>query len=427
MNTPQTSPSNLTSSAVRRKKIIRISLHVILPILIVAGSIGFLKYQVDTRPQAERKKPPRQAYLVTVEPVQRTVWTTSVTAMGKVTAAKEVTLSPEVTGVITRIDPEVVPGGVIEKGQLLFEIDSRDYQAVVTQRESDLARARLELKLETGNQSVARQEYKMLEEIIEEQDKELVLREPHLENAQAALGAAQAALDKARLDVQRCTIEAPFNAVIMEKFADLGARVSPASPLISILGTDEYWVEAAVPMDQLSWIRIPKDNGHNGSAVKIYNSSAWGESVYREGYVIRLLSQLEEEGRMARLLVTVEDPLELNQSQSGSPLLIGTYVRADIEGKPIQDVFPIGREYLRDGNTVWVINADNKLEIRPVEIVFRSKEIVCVTEGLSDGDRIVTSDIPAPVEGMELRMAETPAGQASAQPAEPAAREESRP
>jgi RND family efflux transporter MFP subunit len=404
----------------RRKKILRIGVHVILPLLVVAGSIGFYKHQIHTRPQAERRKPPRQAYLVTVEPVHRTAWTTSVSAMGTVTAAKEVTLSPEVTGVIIRIDPEVVPGGIIEKGQLLFEIDGRDYQAIVKQRESDLARARLELKLESGNQSVARQEYKMLEEIIEEEDKELVLREPHLENARAALEAAQAALDKALLDVQRCTIEAPFNAVILKKFADVGARVSPSSPLVSLLGTDEYWVEVSVPTDQLSWIQIPRANGHDGSNVKIYNPSVWGSSVYREGHVIRLLSQLEEQGRMARLLVAIEDPLELDGPRSGFPLLIGTYVRADIEGKPIPDVFAIGREVLRDGHTVWIMNTDNKLEIRPVDIVFRGREVVCVTDSLSDGERIVTSDIPAPVEGMELRTADMP-GQ------EPARREEARP
>lgn len=416
-------PAAPADSGVRRKKILRMSLNVLLPVLIVLVSIGFFKHQIETRPKAERRKPPRQAYLVTVEPVYQTVWITSVSVMGTVTAAREITVSPEVTGVITRIDPEVVPGGVIEKGQLLFEIDWRDYEAIVKQRESDLARARLELKLEAGNQTIARQEYRMLEEIIEEQDKELVLREPHLENARASLEAAQAALDKARLDVQRCTIEAPFNAVIMDKYADVGARVSPTSPLVSLLGTDEYWVEAAVPVDQLPWIQIPQANGHDGSPVKIYNPSAWGESVYREGYVIRLLSQLEEQGRMARLLVAVEDPLGLNGAQSGSPLLIGTYIRADIEGKPIEGVFPVRRETLRDGNTVWVMNPDDELEIRPVEIIFRGKEVVCITRGLSEGDRIVTSDIPAPVAGMKLRTAEE-SEESSAEPTVPAAQGE---
>ena len=374
-----------------------------LPICIVAFALGIYVYQIKTRPKAQRQKSPRQARLVSVETIHKTTCPTTISAMGTVVSAREITINPEVTGVIITIDPVVLPGGIIQKGQILYQIDSRDYQTMVRQRESEVEKAELNLKLESGNQTIAQQEYSMLEEVIQEQDKELVLRKPHLEEARAAMEAAKSMLDQAELDVQRCTIQAPFNAVIKEKYADLGARVSPTSPLISVIGVDEFWVEVLVSVNQLRWLDIPQTNENTGSAVHIYNSAAWGEEITREGRVIRLLGQLEEQGRMARILVAVRDPLGLDR-MAPPPLLISSFVRAEIQGRLITDVFPIQREYIRSGNQVWIMNENMKLEIRPAEIVFRSKDTVYIRNGFQEGDQIVTTDLSTPVEGMPLRV-----------------------
>ena len=385
------------------KRIIRFILSLTIPVFITAFALGVYVYQIKHRPRAERRKPPRQARLVNVETIHKTTCPIYVDAMGLVVPAREITITPEVTGVITSIDPVVLPGGIIQEGQILFEIDSRDYQAIVKQRQSDVEKAELNLKLESGNQTIARQEYEMLEEIIEEQDRELVLRKPHLEEAQAALEAAKALLDKAKLDVQRCTIKAPFNAVIKNKYTDLGARVSPSNPLVSLIGIDEYWLEAVVSVDQIQWIDIPKDNGQKGSAAKIYNPSMWGDSQYRQGRVVRLLGQLEEEGRNAKLLIAIQDPLCLTHNNMNLPLLIDSYVGAEIQGRQLIDVFPVKREYIRNGNQVWIMNENDNLQICPVEIVFGNKDTVYIRNGFQEGQKLVTTDISTPVEGMPLR------------------------
>ena len=107
---------------------------------------------------------------------------------------------------------------------------------------------------------------------------------------------------------------------------------------------------------------------------------------------------------MAQLLVSVKDPLSLHGDSSLPKLLIGSYVRVDIEGIQLLDVFRIKREYLREGNSVWIMNDVNKLEIRPIEIVFRSNDVVYVENGLQEGQRLIITDISAPVEGMDLRL-----------------------
>lgn len=388
---------------IKRPPLKSIMLWVISAVIIILA-LAFAKYQIDTRPKAERKKPPLQARLVTIQPAEQISHKTVVSAMGTVIPAKEITLSPEVSGRVVFVSPLVIPGGLIQEGQTLIRIDSRDYEAIVKQRQSELARAELNLKIEQGSQLVAQQEYKMLDDIIQDQDQELILRKPHLEEARAALEAAEAALASAQLDVERCTVNAPFNAVIQDKFVDVGAQVTAASALLKIMGTDEYWVEALIPVNQLAWITIPKNNRQAGSQAKIFDS-VWLPDSYREGTVIRLLGQLEEQGRLAQVLVSVKDPLALKSDSSDvPPVLVDSYVRVEIEGKTLPKVFPVSRDYLRDGDNVWIMDGDDRLRIVPVNVVFRDKDTVYLSNGLHPGDRIVTTDISAPVDGMLLRL-----------------------
>ncbi len=392
------SPSLITTT-------FRIILAWIIPVFIVILALVFAKHQIATRPKAQRQKPPQQARLVTVETAEKTNHKTVVSAMGPVIAAQQITLSPEVSGRVIYVNPLVIPGGAVQEGQILIKIDSRDYEAIVKQRQSELAQAELNLKLEQGNQLVAEQEYQLLNDIVQEQDEELILRKPHLEERRAALEAAQAQLAKAQLDVERCIVKAPFNAVIQEKLVDVGAQVTPSSSLLTIMGTDEYWVQAKVNVDQLHWIHIPDGDSQQGSSVKIFDGAAWGSDIWREGRVLRLLGQLEEQGRLAQVLVSVKDPLSLSSDSSKlPPILLGSYVRIKIDGKKIENVFSVKRDYLHDGDNIWLMNKNDQLEIRPVKVLFREKDTVYLSNGLQDGDRIVTTDISAPVDGMLLRL-----------------------
>jgi RND family efflux transporter MFP subunit len=385
--------------------VVNFIIKVIVPLLIVAAALGFTKHQMDTRPQAKRKKPPRQARLVMVETARQETMAAIVDkGMGTVMPAQRVTLMPEVSGLVTALDEDVIPGGFVEANQILLHIDPRDYHAALDQRLGERAQAHLNLKLELGNQKIALQEYELLSQEVEGDERELVLRQPHLASAEAALKAANAALARAQLDLERCRIAAPFNAVIETKHVDPGARVGPGSALLTLAGTDAYWIDLKVPVTDLKWIRIPQGNQRNGSKVKVIDQDAWGAHGWREGRVIRLLAGLETQGRMARLLVAVEDPLALHSQKGKPPMLLGSYVRAEIEGVDLTGGIPLRRELLRDGDQVWVMKGDQTLEIRPIDILFRGREQVYVGSGLAPGEKIVVTDIAAPVAGMALRL-----------------------
>jgi RND family efflux transporter MFP subunit len=343
---------------------------------------------------------------VKVIPVQQDNCATKVTADGVVVPAQQVTLRPQVSGQIVKISPDVVPGGIVRAGQKLIEIDHRDYEILVRQRQSDVAKADRDLKVEEGNQAVAKREYELLGEVITEQDRELVLREPQLASMEAAKQSAEAALEKARLDLARCDVLAPFNAIVQEKHVDFGATVSTNTNLVTLIGTDRAWVEVKVWISQLKWLNIPRTNGDSGSRVTIYNKLAWGADRFRTGRVLCLIGELETQGRMARLLVVVDDPFCLKPQNGNLPqLLMGSYVSAEIQGRTLKSVYPVKRSHLRDGDNLWIMNDTNQLEIKEVEISFRDSEQVYVAEGLTGNEKLVVTDIAAPVEGMPLRIA----------------------
>lgn len=407
MTTPTDSEQNAGSSARRGlPRFLWAAIKIALTLAILAVAAAAYKYQMDTSPKAQRQKPARQAKLVRVMPLEKSDRTTTVNAMGPVVPAQQVTLNPQVSGRIIEVSKALIPGGIVQEGEELVTIDPRDYRIQVQQRQGDVARAMRDLKVEQGNQAIAKQEYELLGEIVTEEDRELVLREPQLASAQSALESAKAALEKARLDLARCDIAAPFNAIIQEKHIDLGATVSLNTPVATLIATDEAWVELKVPIGQLKWLSIPQTNGATGSTVKIYNKLAWGPDRFRVGRVVRLYGELETEGKLAQLLVAVDDPFCLKPENRDKPqLLIGSFVNAEIEGRNLESVFAIERPLIHD-RTVWIMDPNDQLEIRPVDILFSATEEVFVSKGLNENERLVLTDIAAPVAGMPLRIAE---------------------
>ena len=429
-----------------------------LIVAILGGAIGVAAYWLTRRPQAMRRRPQTHAALVEIQRVQPVEEVVVVQAMGTVVPARSVELASRVGGQIVAVSPKFIPGGRFDADEWMVKVDPEDFrlslrlrsaqldkagadakqaEVAVAQREADVVGAESNLALEMGHQSAAAGEYELLGETIEPEDEALVLREPQLKQARANCSAAKAAvqaaaagfeaakasyaagevaLDQARLDLQRTQVPSPFNAMVRQRHVNVGAQVAAGSSLASLVGTDRYWVEVSVPVDQLKWIRIPGFNDPVGSKVRVYHAASWGPDTHRTGTVARLMSEIEPEGRMARLLVTVADPLDLLTSrQPRRPLILGSYVRVEFVGRTLQNVVRVQRTALRDGNRVWVMGSDDTLQIRQVKIAWAGNDHVCVSEGLTAGDRLIVSDLGAAVEGLPLRTADTPA--ASTRPA----------
>jgi RND family efflux transporter MFP subunit len=387
-------------------------LGIALPVLIVLVSLFIAAQLVTSAPQADRQGPrERQARLVTTWEVSVGEAPIRVEAMGTVAAARSANLRARVAGEIVEVSPQFIPGGHFEKGEPLLRIDPSNYKLAVARQRSAVSRAQAELRLEQANQAIARREYQALGEEIPEQDRGLVLREPQLQQIQADLASARSALESAQLDLERTTIRAPFSGILTSRLANLGDQADGAQSLGALAATDSFWVTVSVPVSQLRWIDIPRSRDEAGAAVRIFYPDAWGPDVYREGAVLRLEGALEEQGRMARLLIEVPDPLGL-QGEGRERLLLGAYVRAQIQGQTLQNVVALPPGLLQADDTVRVMRPDGRLELRPVTVIHRSAERVIVGEGLQAGERVVVTPLSGATDGMLLRVAASEAGDA---------------
>jgi RND family efflux transporter MFP subunit len=376
----------------------------LLPVVMLLVGVVVAVALMQSGPSAKREPPPRQARLVETRPVVIASAHTRIDAMGTVVPAESVALQPQVVGEVVSVSDDLEPGGLFRAGDELLRIDPRDYELAVLQRESEVAQAQSSLRLEQGQQSIAQREFEILNESMQAEDRELVLRQPQLESVRAQLALARASLEKAKLDLQRSRVRAPFNVMVESRAVDVGARVTTANTLATLVGTDACWLEVSVPVQDLQWISIPRGSNMAGSRVRIFNPVAWGEGVWREGRVIRLAGNLEKEGRMARLLVEVADPFTLKPENSDKPvMLMGSYVSVEIEGRPLEQVATIARAHLRDGDQLWIMGTDDALEIRKVDIAFRGHDQVLVAAGVKAGEQLVVTDLAAPVAGMLLR------------------------
>jgi RND family efflux transporter MFP subunit len=374
--------------------------------MVITAGIAGAAYITKSAPKARKRPPTRMAPLVQVINVNPDNHGVTVLAMGTAIPAREITLEARVAGEIVFINPEFIEGGFLEKGSEILRIDPQDYRLALTLAQARVKDAESKLKQLEEEAAAARDEWRNLYQGREKDDSKpppLLVKEPQLSAAKAMLTAEKAEVQKARLNLARTTIQAPFNAFVRAKNVDIGSQVSGQEKLAELVGTDEYWIQASIPVDRLNWIMIPRHPAESGSGVRILHRNGF----IIAGTVVKLLGDLESEGRMARILVEVKDPLNLNKGEKNQPaLLIGEYVKIEIEGRKLQNVYRIPRTALRDNSNIWIVNKDSKLEIRRVETLWRDAKTVLFREGLEADDQLIVSDLPTPVNGMPVRVAE---------------------
>jgi RND family efflux transporter MFP subunit len=362
----------------------------------------------NTEPTAERSSAVRRsAILVDVVAAEQGTYRPILSAVGSVRPEKEIELSTRVGGEIVSLAPGFVPGGFVDQGDPLLRIDAADYETALIARTSELHQAQAEMELELGRQELARSDYEELKGTISSEYETLVLRRPQLNAARARLEAAQAGVKRAELDLQRTRIRAPFAAQVLDRAVNVGSQVAPGEPLGRLVGTENYWVEVAVPAADVRWIRLPGADG-GGSPVRVRNRTAWPENQHRSGAVESLIGSLDERTRLARVLVSVSDPLALHPESAGlPPLMVGSFVEVRIEGKVLQDVVRLPRSLLRKNDTVWVMGDDDRLDIRSVRVALRDTDFAYVLEGLAAGERVVVTSLSTVTNGAELRLSES--------------------
>ncbi|MCB9903292.1 MAG: efflux RND transporter periplasmic adaptor subunit [Planctomycetes bacterium] len=382
---------------------VRLTLQIVLPLVILY--LGFLAMSglASQKKSAETVAAVVPPPLVAAIAVERSRELLTVETQGTVVPRTESNLVAEVSGRLLYVSPNLVNGGFVEAGETLIRIDARDYELAVAQAKLTVAQSERRLEEERADAAVAREEWEALGK---GEPSALTLREPQVAEALASVDAARAALEKAKLDLERTDLVAPFPARVREKLVDLGEFVTRGQTLATGYGIDFAEVRLPLPDAELAFLDLPigtASSASDGPRVTLWADFA-GQRRTWQGRIVRTEGEIDPRTRMIVAVAEVADPYGMSGEQQGAPLSVGMFVHADILGRALEDVVVVPRTAMRDGDTLYTVDAENRLHVRAVEIARSGRSEVLVGDGLPDDERVVVSPIEIVTEGMLVRV-----------------------
>lgn len=384
-------------------------LIVSIPGLLIAGSFTTCGVLVAMRDAPEKQGEGPKPQLVATEVVESSSVRVTVASQGNVIPRTQTSLIAEVAGVVESVSESFLAGGFFRKGDVLLQIDRSDYEADLMGAEARLAAARAALAQEEARAQQARKDWSSLDRSGEPSP--LVLREPYLDEARADVKAAEADLARARRDLERTSIRAPYDGLVREKAVDLGQYVSVGTRLGVTVAVDYAEVRLPLSAEQRELVELPNDapgtEDSVGPKVRLTASTGRGSETW-DARIVRSEGVVDPESRMIYLVARIEDPYRLRQAEGANsrPLEIGTFVTAEISGRELSNVFPMPRAALTSDDDVLLVEEESRLRIRPVKIVWADRDVAYVRGSLTSPVRVVTSALEAPVDGMSVRIEE---------------------
>lgn len=373
--------------------------QIVLPLVILAVGLAATAIFFNMKKPPEEKEAVNDTPIVAVSTVSISPMILEVNSHGMVKPKYETELVAQVNGEIVELSATFVRGGFVKKDQLLARIDPNDYQAALIDAQAAMATARAALEKEVAQGKVAEREWK---KITDTSPTELSLRKPQLAQELARVKAAQASVLRAERNLERTEIRAPYDAMIDSRDIGLGSFVTVGTKLGHVLATDTAEVRLPVADNQLRYLL---NQGENAS-VKLIGSYA-GKVTQWHAHIIRSEGVLDSKSRMNYLVAELNDPYQLvaKDRDQESPLRFGSYVNASILGKQIDNVTIVPRHLVVNGK-VALLGDDSTLQYVVIEPVREQGSNVIVINGLEEGDRLITSALDYPVNGMKLALAE---------------------
>ncbi len=343
--------------------------------------------------EAEVKRPVPDVELVTAKVENVTV---IVESQGIVQAVTETRAAAEVPGRIEWVSPSWDAGGTFVKGEELLRIDSADYKAALANAESVAAEAAMQVRMEEERGAQAKRDWAKLATGKPESD--LVTRIPQMAAARARQAATVAAVEKARRDLERTVLHAPYAGRIRATLTDLGSYAAPASPLADFYSTDAFQVNLPLSLDDYHLLEA-------GNAAPVKLTSGSGELLTTfSASIARTAAEIDRASRSIQVIV------EIKPSGKTEPLLVpGLFVKASLPGQTLKNVVKLPRICLFPDNRIAVVTPENKLSFRAVKVARQGRDDVLVSEGVKEGENVLATALAVVTEGMEVKPVESAA------------------
>ena len=380
-------------------------LKALLPLLVVGVALTGAYVMYLNRPPVETLTPVVTPPAVRVQQVAFESVDLAVSSQGTVQPRTSSQLVPEIAGTVLDVSPAFAVGGFFEEGDVLLQIDPYDYQQALIAARSQLAQAQLRLAQAEAEAEVARREW---EEIGQGDANPLTLRLPQVEDARAAVASAEAAIDRARRDLERAEVRAPYAGRVQTKDVDVGQFVNRGTAVGRIYAVDSAEVRLPLPDEELAYVDVPMSyrgtRQQTGPAVTLSADFA-GRRYSWQGRIVRTEGEIDPVSRMVHVVAEVDDPYAPGPDPTRPPLAVGMFVEAEIAGRRVDDVVVLPWAALQGRDQVLIVDDDGRLRYRQVEILRSTTESVLVSGGLAAGERVSVSALDAVIDGMAVQIA----------------------
>lgn len=394
--------ANTKASKSKLFKQIAVPVGVLLFGIAVVGLISLMEQPAEKKPDA--------ASTVKVETllIESGEVTFAIQSQGTVNPRTETKLVSEVSGVVQNLSPKLQVGGFFEKGEILLSIDASDYQAAVKQAEANLLSRKAKLTQEIAQSQQAEKEWAITGRPKEDAPV-LALRQPFLEEAKAAVLFAEAELDQARRKLDRTQIRAPYDGLVKSKNIGVGQYLTVGTQLAELFAVDYAEVRLALSDAELAFLQLPNpqvlavenESSIDGVAVTI-KAKVGGKEYFWPAIIRRTEGVIDSRSRVHYAVAQITDPYGLHSETNKPALSFGSFVKADIQGITVNDVFVVPRDAFRDENTLLVVDSENSLHLREANVIRSDNHHVYITSGINPGDEVVLTGMTAPVEGMSV-------------------------
>lgn len=393
----------------RRRQAAWVGIVLGLSMIAVAGL-----WQFSSEPQGQAR--PSTVPLVRVALATPGEFQFTVRAHGTVSPRTESELVPQVSGEAVWVSPALAAGGFFEQADPLVRIDRADYEVALETSRATVARA----ESEHGRAATERERQRRLANRSVASQARIDDAENAFRVSRAVLREALARQSRAERDLERTELRAPYEGRVRSENVDVGQFVQRGTPIARLYAVDFAEIRLPLPDRELAYLDLPlageiaAEGQRVGPRVKLRAEFA-GRTHSWQGEIVRTEGELDPRSRMLHIVARVADPYG-RISEVAAPLAVGLFVEAEIVGRRVADVFVLPVSALRDGNRVYVIDAEDRLRLRDVKVLRTERDQVVIGSGLVAGDRVCVSPLGAVVDGMRVRILDDEASLAGAVP-----------
>lgn len=393
-------------------------MHVIvrrtLPLVIIAIFIALSVLLLNNKKRPEQQKAQVRTPVLEVIRIEKQDVQLSVNSYGVVEPKYKAEVVSEVIGSVNYISPVFAVGKFVSKGDLLARLDDSDYRADLAQAEASLAQAQAKLKEEIARGKVAK---KTLRDVSPNKKTALGLREPQRKQEEANVKFAKAGVERAKRNLAKTEIRAPFDALVKMKNINMGSYLTQGKLIGELYGTETAEIRLPITPNSFSYLDLNWLDSRKLNIEAQYGDvkiNHWAAKLVRNEGII------DKDNRMIYLIAEVDDPYNLKSPldkssiksisslSTSSPSLtlpvlqFGTFVTTTIQGKKVKDVIKLPRHVVRSEQVI-VVDSQNKTQTRQVNVVRSDNENAYVIGGLEDGEFVSLIRSDSLIDGTEVK------------------------